>query len=146
MRRSVPDIPRRPSTWPAGRAGAGGGGDRQLVHDDGTTNATDAVLALGAECGLPACTIGDLIAWRRLHDRVAEVAGRGCRPGTDGSQLVGYRDLRTGDEHLLLISPRGLGAQDEPPLVRAALGGAVAVTGSVRCAATADNSWTGPWR
>ena len=90
----------------------------ELVHDDGTMMRTDAVLALGAEFGLPVLTIGDLIAWRRLHDRVAEVA-RTWLPTRHGRfELVGYRDLRTGDEHLLLISPRGLGAQDEPPLVR----------------------------
>lgn len=94
------------------------GGIAELVHDDGTMMRTAAVLALGAETGLPVLTIADLIAWRQLHDRVVEEA-RTWLPTRHGRfELVGYRDLRTGDEHVLLVSPHGFGSPDAPPLVR----------------------------
>lgn len=94
------------------------GGIAELVHDDGTMMRTTAVLALGDEADLPVLTIADLIAWRRLHDRVAEVA-RTWLPTRHGRfELIGYRDLRTGAEHLLVVSPHGLGSADAPPLVR----------------------------
>jgi 3,4-dihydroxy 2-butanone 4-phosphate synthase/GTP cyclohydrolase II len=90
----------------------------ELVHDDGTMMRTEAVLAMGAAAGLPVLTIADLVAWRQRHDRVVEEA-RTWLPTRHGRfELIGYRDLRTGDEHVLLVSPLGLGSEGEPPLVR----------------------------
>ncbi len=90
----------------------------ELVHDDGTMMRAPEVRALGYEGGLPVVTIAAVVAWRRIHDRVTEVA-RTYLPTTRGRfETVGYRDRLTGDDHLLLISPHGLGSADHPPLIR----------------------------
>lgn len=50
--------------------------------------------------------------------RVTE-AGRAVLPTRHGRfEAVGFFDLFTGEEHLAVISPLGLGAPDAPPLVR----------------------------
>ena len=90
----------------------------EMVHDDGTMMRTPDVLALGTQHGLPVVTIADLVAWRTVHDRVAEAA-RTTLPTPQGVfQVVGYHDLLTDEAHLLLVSPHGLGTPDNPPLVR----------------------------
>lgn len=79
----------------------------ELTHDDGTMMRTPAVLALGAAHDLPVITIADLVAWRERHERVCAEADT-VLPTAHGTFGVrGYRDLRTGVEHLALISPRG---------------------------------------
>ncbi|MCA0435263.1 MAG: 3,4-dihydroxy-2-butanone-4-phosphate synthase [Actinobacteria bacterium] len=104
----------------------------ELVHDDGTMMRTAAVLALGAEQGLPVVTIADLIAWRRRHegdapaaDRPTPVPGRVERrdeaslPTPYGLfRIVGYADRVTGAEIVALVGPLGAGGADRPPLVR----------------------------
>ena len=80
----------------------------ELTHDDGTMMRTPAVLALGAQAGLPVVTIDQIAAHRARHDRVLRTA---CTrlPTDDGVfTMLGYRDLLTGDEHVALVSPRGL--------------------------------------
>jgi len=90
----------------------------ELVDDAGGLLRTPDVLALGAAEGLPVITIAALVAWRDLHDRV-EPAGVTTLPTAHGTFTVhGYRDLRTGAEHLTLISPRGLVGAGGVPLVR----------------------------
>ncbi len=80
----------------------------ELVHDDGTMMRFDAVVALGRECGLPVITIEQLIAWRQQHDRVERLATTRI-PTVHGTFTAhGYRDTLTGDEHVALVSPRGL--------------------------------------
>ena len=98
----------------AGLAPAGAIGE--LVHDDGTMMRLPAVLALGAEHDLPVVTIAQLIAWRQRHDRVERLAETTIptRHGVFGA--VGFRDVLTGDEHVALVSPRGVPASK--PLVR----------------------------
>ncbi len=87
----------------------------ELVRDDGEVMRTPEVLALGAHEGLPVITIAQLLAYRDRYDRV-ELVARAVLPTRHGQfQMCGYLDSRTGAEHLLLISPRGLG---ELPLVR----------------------------
>ena len=90
----------------------------ELVNDDGTMMRAPEILALGDAAGVPVITIAALVAWRRIHDRVVEVA-RTSLP-TQGAlfETVGYLDQLTGANHLLLISPHGLGSPEEPPLVR----------------------------
>ena len=80
----------------------------ELVHDDGRMMRYDAVVALGRETGLPVVTIEQLIAWRQQHDRVERLATTmiPTRHGTFAAH--GYRDTLTGDEHVALVSPRGL--------------------------------------
>jgi len=86
----------------------------ELVHDDGTMMRAPAVLALGAETGLPVVTIEQLAAYRSRHDRVLRTATTRL-PTDDGVfTLLGYRDLLTGDEHVALVSPRGLRGELAP--------------------------------
>ena len=50
--------------------------------------------------------------------RVTEVA-RTVLPTTHGRlQAIGFFDLHSGDEHLVLVSPLGIGSAADPPLVR----------------------------
>ena len=88
----------------------------ELVNDDGTMMRLPEVLALGAEHDLPVITIAALAAWRQRHDRVERLAET-VLPTEHGTfRVVGFRDVITGDEHLALVSPRGLGGPT--PLVR----------------------------
>ncbi|WP_374968902.1 3,4-dihydroxy-2-butanone-4-phosphate synthase [Terrabacter sp. BE26] len=80
----------------------------ELVHDDGTMMRLDAVVALGAEFGLPVITIEQLIDHRQRLDRVERLATTRI-PTVHGTFTAhGYRDTLTGDEHVALVSPRGL--------------------------------------
>ena len=96
----------------------------ELVHDDGRMMRYEAVVALGRESGLPVVTIEQLIAWRQQHDRVERLATTmiPTRHGTFTAH--GYRDTLTGDEHVALVSPRGLHGTrpGAPTLGPAALG------------------------
>jgi 3,4-dihydroxy 2-butanone 4-phosphate synthase/GTP cyclohydrolase II len=88
----------------------------ELVHDDGSMMRLPAVLDLGAEFNLPVITIAALIAWRQLNDRVERLAET-LMPTDHGTfRMLGYRDRLTGDEHLALISPKGLSGR--APLAR----------------------------
>jgi 3,4-dihydroxy 2-butanone 4-phosphate synthase / GTP cyclohydrolase II len=82
----------------------------ELVHDDGRMMRFDAVVALGADAGLPVITIESLIAWRQRLDRVERLATTRI-PTVHGTFTAhGYRDTLTGDEHVALVSARGLKA------------------------------------
>lgn len=90
----------------------------ELVHDEGPLMRRDAVLALGARHGLPVITIEALARWRRRHDLVDRGAET-VLPTEHGTfRAIGYRDILTGDEHLALISPRGLDGPGSPVPVR----------------------------
>ncbi|PRY61497.1 GTP cyclohydrolase II /3,4-dihydroxy-2-butanone 4-phosphate synthase [Knoellia remsis] len=90
----------------------------ELTHDDGTMMRTPAVLELGAAHDLPVVTIEQLVAHRQRHDRVLRHATT-TLPTADGTFTVhAYRDALTGDEHLALVSPRGLLADAGPVLAR----------------------------
>lgn len=88
----------------------------ELVHDDGSMMRMPAVLELGAERGLPVITIAALVAWRQRHDRVERLAETWLPTQHGLFRAVGYRDLLTGDDHLALVSPKGL--QGRAPLAR----------------------------
>jgi 3,4-dihydroxy 2-butanone 4-phosphate synthase/GTP cyclohydrolase II len=88
----------------------------ELVHDDGSMMRLPAVLELGAAHDLPVITIAQLIDWRQRHDRVEREARTRLPTANGVFDMVGYRDLVTGAEHVALISPLG---HDRPaPLVR----------------------------
>jgi 3,4-dihydroxy 2-butanone 4-phosphate synthase/GTP cyclohydrolase II len=88
----------------------------EVVHDDGRMMRLPALLDLGAANDLPVVTIEALVNWRRAHDagagtslgrssavsRVVRVteASLPTRHGT--FTAVGYRDLLTGAEHLVV--------------------------------------------
>jgi len=80
----------------------------ELVHDDGSMMRLPAVLELGAQHHLPVITIEALIAWRKRHDRVERLAETRLPTRHGVFRVVGYRDLLTGDDHLALVSPKGL--------------------------------------
>ena len=88
----------------------------ELVHDDGSMMRMPAVLELGARRGLPVITIAALIAWRQRNDRVERLAETHLPTEHGVFRVVGYRDLLTGDDHLALVSPKGL--QGRAPLAR----------------------------
>ena len=88
----------------------------ELVHDDGSMMRMPAVAELGAKLDLPVITIEALIAWRQRHDRVERLAETWLPTEHGLFQAVGYHDLLTGDDHLALISPKGL--QGRAPLAR----------------------------
>jgi 3,4-dihydroxy 2-butanone 4-phosphate synthase / GTP cyclohydrolase II len=80
----------------------------ELVHDDGSMMRLPAVLELGREHGLPVITIEALIAWRQLNDRVERLAETTLPTEHGVFRVLGYRDRLTGDEHIALVSPKGL--------------------------------------
>lgn len=81
----------------------------ELVHDDGAMMRLEGVVQIGHEFDLPVITIDALIAWRQRHDRVERLATTRI-PTVHGTFTAhGYRDLLTGDEHVALVSPKGLG-------------------------------------
>ncbi|NMR20194.1 GTP cyclohydrolase II [Cellulomonas fimi] len=107
----------------------------ELVNDDGTMMRLDQAAELARRDDLVLLTIADLIAWRRRHDDVAdgvvpddEAAARSAAvervhtgaaaalPTRHGSFRVhAYRDLRSGADHVALVSVHHLGGE---PLVR----------------------------
>ncbi|WP_449385201.1 GTP cyclohydrolase II [Cellulomonas soli] len=104
----------------------------ELVNDDGTMTRLDDASALAQAEGLVLLTIADIVAWRTAHGDVAPTEGSGA-PGVSDHPRVhathtaylptrhgdfrihGYRDLRTGAEHVALVSSAGLA---ERPVVR----------------------------
>ncbi|NHN54994.1 3,4-dihydroxy-2-butanone-4-phosphate synthase [Calidifontibacter sp. DB0510] len=87
----------------------------ELVHDDGSMMRRDDVADLAAREGIPVITIAALVEHRQRHDRVERVAVTSVPTAHGRFEAIGYRDRLTGDEHLALVSPRGLG---DAPLVR----------------------------
>ncbi|MFV0462129.1 MAG: 3,4-dihydroxy-2-butanone-4-phosphate synthase [Nostocoides sp.] len=90
----------------------------EVVQDDGQMTRWPGLIALGEAHDLPVLTIADLIAYRQRYDRVRRVAETTLPTRHGEFGVLGYRDTVTGDEHVALISPRGLRANDGPPLVR----------------------------
>lgn len=116
-------------------AGAGEvGGIAELVHDDGSMMRLGDAAALAEAEGLVLLTIADLVAWRRVHDPVPGAPGEVDRelsvrrvhrtadaalPTEHGAFRVrGYRDLRTGAEHVALVPAEPPASAAEVPVVR----------------------------
>lgn len=91
-------------------------GIAELVNDDGTMMRLEDSAALARAAGLVLLSIADLIAWRRSHGDDAPVptdpdgrprvhrTGSAHLPTRHGQFTVhGYRDLRTGADHLALV-------------------------------------------
>ncbi|GAA5015783.1 bifunctional 3,4-dihydroxy-2-butanone-4-phosphate synthase/GTP cyclohydrolase II [Terrabacter aeriphilus] len=90
----------------------------ELVHDDGTMMRLDAVVELGREFDLPVVTIEQLIDWRQRLDRVERLATTRIPTGHGTFTAHGYRDTLSGEEHVALVSPRGLrGRADTGPVL-----------------------------
>ncbi|MGW5239817.1 3,4-dihydroxy-2-butanone-4-phosphate synthase [Monashia sp. NPDC004114] len=90
----------------------------ELVHDDGRMMRMPGVVDLSREFDLPVITIEQLIGWRQRYDRVERLATTRI-PTVHGTFTAhGYRDTLTGDEHVALVSPRGLkGLSDSGPVL-----------------------------
>ena len=88
----------------------------ELVHDDGAMMRLPAVLELGATHELPVITIEQLIAWRQRNDRVEKIVETRLPTEHGEFRVHGYRDMVTGDEHVALVSPKGL--EGRAPLAR----------------------------
>jgi len=105
----------------------------ELVNDDGTMTRLGQASAVAAENGLVLLTIADLIAWRTAHgdlpvrESAPDPAGAAARPRVHETgtaelptrhgvfRIHGYRDLRTGSEHVAMVSDR---AASGVPVVR----------------------------
>ncbi|WP_051681545.1 bifunctional 3,4-dihydroxy-2-butanone-4-phosphate synthase/GTP cyclohydrolase II [Cellulomonas sp. HZM] len=98
----------------------------ELVDDDGSMTRLPGAQELAAREGLVLLTIEELVAWRRAHDdEVRAAVGERARvhptqtallPTRHGEfRLHGFRDLRTGDEHVALVAASGLAPE---PVVR----------------------------
>ena len=116
----------------------------ELVNDDGSMTRLPQAAALADTEGLVLLTIEDLIAWRRQHDDPATGPSGGQTAGTAATDEVtgdvaasaprvhragvaalptkhgsfrvhGYRDLRTGADHVALVSVHAMG---DDPVVR----------------------------
>jgi 3,4-dihydroxy 2-butanone 4-phosphate synthase/GTP cyclohydrolase II len=96
-------------------------GIAEMVRDDGSMMRLADSAAIARRDGLVLLTIADLIAWRRAHGDVPSEAGtaasspgltkrvaatgRAFLPTAHGDfDLCGYRDLRTGQEHVALVA------------------------------------------
>ena len=106
------------------------GGIAELVNDDGTMMRMDEAGRLAVRDGLVLITIADLIAWRLIHDPA--VVSRDALPEAARVQPVavadlptvhglfrihGFRDVRTGAEHVALV-PVAPSAASPVPVVR----------------------------
>ncbi|MCC2313021.1 3,4-dihydroxy-2-butanone-4-phosphate synthase [Cellulomonas xiejunii] len=101
-------------------------GIAELVRDDGQMVRLPEASRIAAEAGLVLLTIADLRAWRAEKDPLepAAPADLGTAPRVHPThtaylptrhgdfRIHGFRDLRTGDEHVALVSTAGL--VDEP--------------------------------
>jgi len=99
----------------------------ELVNDDGSMTRLPAAAQLAADEGLVLITIEDLVAWRREHDdevvtpepvthERVHATHTAYLPTKHGDfRIHGYRDLRTGDEHVALVPTGGL---SDHPVVR----------------------------
>ncbi len=88
----------------------------EIVHDDGSMMRLEDAEGFAQREGLVIVTIADLIAWRRLHDRVERRAHTTLPTASGTFDTIGYADLLTGADHVALVSPLGIPA--ESPLVR----------------------------
>lgn len=99
----------------------------EVVNDDGSMARLPQAAALAAEAGLVIITIEEIVEWRLAHGDGVEAVPEPLRPRVQATESAflptefgdfrvhGYRDLRTGDEHIALVPVSGLSDQ---PVVR----------------------------
>ncbi|WCC79445.1 3,4-dihydroxy-2-butanone-4-phosphate synthase [Cutibacterium equinum] len=95
----------------------------ELVGDDGMCLRTEAIATLARTEGLAFITIDELAQWRRAHDpaevpsapRVTALASAHLPTRYGQFAMTGYRDNHTGAEHVLLVSGKGIDADDGGP-------------------------------
>jgi 3,4-dihydroxy 2-butanone 4-phosphate synthase/GTP cyclohydrolase II len=104
-------------------------GIAELINDDGTMARLPEACAVAREAGLVVLTIPDIVEWRLAHGdldadgtaaaplqpRVQHTSSAHLPTRYGDFRVRGYRDLRTGDEHLALVPVSGL---SDRPVVR----------------------------
>lgn len=89
----------------------------ELVHDDGSMMRLADGLLIAERDDLLVITIADLVAWRRVRDRVSPLAHTVLPTAYGTFAVTAYADRSTGAEHLALVSPAGLGDGTADPAV-----------------------------
>jgi 3,4-dihydroxy 2-butanone 4-phosphate synthase/GTP cyclohydrolase II len=76
----------------------------EIMNDDGTMARVPDLVPYCARHGLKMITIAELIAYRRVHDRLIERVVETFLPtGFGDFQIVGYRSLMDGKHHVALV-------------------------------------------
>jgi 3,4-dihydroxy 2-butanone 4-phosphate synthase/GTP cyclohydrolase II len=85
----------------------------EVMNDDGTMARVDDLAGYCARHGLKMVTIAELIAYRRLHDKLVERVVSTALPTAFGDfQVVGYRSLVDDKHHVALVKGDVDGADD----------------------------------
>jgi 3,4-dihydroxy 2-butanone 4-phosphate synthase/GTP cyclohydrolase II len=85
----------------------------EVMNDDGTMARVDDLVPFCERHGLKMVTVADLIAYRRLHDKLVERVVATSLPTAFGDfEVVGYRSLVDDKHHVALVKGDVSGAQD----------------------------------
>lgn len=120
------DLPRLAGLYPAGII-------CEIMNDDGTMARIPDLESYVKKHDLKIVTIEDLIAYRKINDKLVERVTEAQMPTRNGTfTIIGYRHIITREEHIALV--KGDVSGDEPVLARVhseCLTGEV--LGSLRC-------------
>src|SRR4029077_5555463 len=85
----------------------------EVMNDDGTMARVGDLAGYCERHGLKMITIADLIAYRRRHDKLVERVAAARLPTAFGEfEVVGYRSLVDGKNHVALVKGGGSGRED----------------------------------
>jgi 3,4-dihydroxy 2-butanone 4-phosphate synthase/GTP cyclohydrolase II len=85
----------------------------EIMNDDGTMARVDDLAGYCEEHGLKMVTVADLIAYRRLHDKLVERVVATRLPTAFGDfEVVGYRSLVDDKHHVALVKGEVDGVSD----------------------------------
>jgi 3,4-dihydroxy 2-butanone 4-phosphate synthase/GTP cyclohydrolase II len=85
----------------------------EVMNDDGTMARVDDLIHYCAEHGLRMITVGDLIAYRRRHDKLVERVVEARLPTKFGEfDVVGYRSLVDDKHHIAMVKGEVAGEGD----------------------------------
>jgi 3,4-dihydroxy 2-butanone 4-phosphate synthase/GTP cyclohydrolase II len=89
----------------------------EIMNDDGTMARLPELRDIAVRFGLKLISIADLVAYRMRTERLVERVVDVKLPTENGDfDLIAYRQVNTGEEHLALV--KGTWTPDEPVLVR----------------------------
>ncbi|MBL7985196.1 MAG: bifunctional 3,4-dihydroxy-2-butanone-4-phosphate synthase/GTP cyclohydrolase II [Flavobacteriales bacterium] len=89
----------------------------EILNEDGSMARLPQLRVIAERFGLKLITIADLVAYRMRHERLVERVVDVNLPTEHGDfQLVAYKQLDNGEEHLALV--KGTWQPDEPVLTR----------------------------
>jgi 3,4-dihydroxy 2-butanone 4-phosphate synthase/GTP cyclohydrolase II len=85
----------------------------EVMNDDGTMARVPDLVGYCGRHGLKMITVGDLIAYRRRHDKLVERVAEAALPTLHGDfHAVGFRSLLDGKHHLALVKGDPAGRDD----------------------------------